>query len=175
MSLGVCKLPPLPPTPDSAAAPGPPSCSASQLAARPLSLVKSEAGLLTPSALSLGPGPSLEPYPGVFPPPALFSRIWNENGSWGRGLNEGWRCSFLGSHRTTHGFLKPNIQLPQDGPGRCWWGGGCLLGLISSLSCSHPTHSNGCFSGGGEGNGHTANLCSVFMSGKWRRPPKGLF
>lgn len=81
------------------------------LTAGPLSLVKSEAGLLTPSALSLGPGPSLKPHPGVFPPLALFSRIWNENGSWGRGLNEGqgWRCSFLGSHRTTHEFLKPNI------------------------------------------------------------------
>lgn len=40
------------------------------------------------------------------------------------GLNEGWRCSFLGSHRTTHGFSKPNIQLPQDGPGRCRRGEG---------------------------------------------------
>ena len=25
----------------------------------------------------------------------------------------------MGSHRTTHGFSKPNIQLPQDGLGRC--------------------------------------------------------
>lgn len=145
-NLGVCKLPSSVP-PDSAAAPGPPSCSASRLAARPLSLVKSEAGLLTPSALSLGPGPSLEPYPGVFPPPALFSRIWNENGSWGRGLNEGWRCSFLGSHRTPHGFSKPNIQLPQDGPGRC--PGGSSGSHFTPLSCSHPTHSSGCFSGRG--------------------------
>ena len=51
-------------------------------------------------------------------------------------------------------------------------GGGCLLGLSSPLSCSHPTHSNGCFSGGG---GEWAHSQFMFCFYEWKmeKAPKG--
>lgn len=119
----------------------PPTIHFCILAGRILQTVMgSEAGLLMPFALTLGLGLSLEPLPGV--PQALSSRIClgvpqNENcpglAGWGQ-LNEGqgWKSSFLKTHRTTCGSLKQNTELAQDGPGVS--PGPCLM----PGSCSHP-------------------------------------
>lgn len=59
--------------------------------------------------------------------------------------------------------------------GRGGGGGGSSGPHFRPLSCSHPTLSNGYFSGGGGVGTQPIHVLTVLMSGKWRRPTKGLF